>query len=107
MEEIDLIVTKQLTNRGHDETDIRFLQDKIEADYRGRLPMCSAQEAKEMLGRFATPGIAAFAFKEARDAGVRLLGWNILNEMREAGDPFAEDLIRELDPPSESRGTRR
>lgn len=106
MEEIDLIVTKQLTDRAHDQTDIRFLQDKIEADYRNRLRTCSASEAQAMLARFATPEIAAFAIKEAGDADVRALGWKLLNEMRDAGDPFAEDLIREIDPPSESRGMR-
>jgi hypothetical protein len=57
MEEIDLIVTKQLTNRAHDLTDIRFLQDKIEADYRRRLPGCSADEARQMLARFATTSV--------------------------------------------------
>jgi len=106
MEEIDLIVTKQLTNRPNDRTDIRFLQDKIEAAYRDRLRTCSAEEAQEMLARFATPEIAAFAVKEASDADVRSLGWKLLNEMREAGDPFAEDLIREIDPPSQSRGIK-
>ena len=34
IEAIDLIVTKQLTNRPHDETDIRFLTRKIESEYR-------------------------------------------------------------------------
>ena len=98
MEEIDLIVTKQLTNRPNDRTDIRFLQDKIEAAYRDRLRTCSAEEAQEMLARFATPEIAAFAVKEASDADVRSLGWKLLDEMRQAGDPFAEDLIREIEP---------
>jgi len=106
MEEIDLIVTKQFTNRAHDETDIRFLQDKIEVDYRNRLRTCSANEAQEMLARFVTPEIAAFAVKEASDAAVRFLGWKLLNEMSEAGDPFAEDLIREIEPPSQNRGLK-
>jgi hypothetical protein len=97
MEEIDLIVTKQLTNRPNDRTDIRFLQDKIEAAYRDRLRTYSAEQAQEMLARFATPEIAAFAVKEASDADVRSLGWKLLNQMREAGDPFAEDLIREIE----------
>jgi len=104
MEEIDLIVTKQLTNRPNDRTDIRFLQDKIEAAYRDRLQTCSPEQAQEMLARFATPEIAAFAIKEASDANVRSLGWKLLNEMREAGDPFAEDLIREIE--SQNRGIK-
>jgi hypothetical protein len=104
MEEIDLIVTKQLTNRPNDRTDIRFLQDKIEAAYRDRLRTCSAEEAQEMLARFATPEIAAFAVKEASDADVRSLGWKLLNEMCESGDPFAEDLIHEIE--SQNRGIK-
>jgi hypothetical protein len=104
MEEIDLIVTKQLTNRPNDRTDIRFLEDKIEAAYRDTLRTCSAEEAQEMLARFATPEIAAFAVKEATDADVRSLGWKLLNEMRQAGDPFAEDLIREIEP--QNRGIK-
>jgi hypothetical protein len=104
MEEIDLIVTKQLTNRPNDRTDIRFLQDKIEAAYKDRLRTCSSEQAQEMLTRFATPEIAAFAVKEATDADVRSLGWKLLIEMREAGDPFAEDSIRELEP--QNRGIK-
>lgn len=57
----------------------------------------NAQEAVKFLA--ATPEIAAFACREAHNAGVRSLGWSILNEMKEAGDPFAEDLIREIDSP--------
>jgi hypothetical protein len=83
MEEIDLIVTKQLTNWLNDLTDICFLQDKIEASYRDTLRTCSAEEAQEMRARFATE-IASFAVKEAIDADVRSLGWKLLNEMREA-----------------------
>jgi hypothetical protein len=49
MEAIDLIVTKQLTDRPHDETDIRFLTNKIEAQYRARLRRCSEAEAAAML----------------------------------------------------------
>jgi hypothetical protein len=58
IEAIDLIVTKQLTDRPHDETDIRFLTQKIEAEYSSRLRTCSEAEAASMLERFATPEIA-------------------------------------------------
>ena len=96
MEEIDLIVTKQLTDRPNDRIDIRFLEDKIEANYRTKLRSCPVEEATQMLARFATPGIAAFAFQEAVDPSVRSLGWKILNELKVAGDPFADELVREL-----------
>ena len=60
MEAIDLIVSKQLTDRPHDETDIRFLTNKIEAQYRAGLGTWTEAEAADMLDRFATPEIAAF-----------------------------------------------
>ena len=97
IEAIDLIVTKQLTDRPHDETDIRFLTNKIEAQYRSRLRTCSEEEAVAMLNRFATPEIAAFAVRESKDDSIRAVGWKILNEMQATGDPFAEEIIREIE----------
>jgi len=97
IEAIDLIVTKQLTDRPHDETDIRFLTNKIEAQYRSRLRTCSEAEAVSMLDRFATPEIAAFAVRESKEDSIRAVGWRILHEMRDSGDPFAEELIREIE----------
>jgi hypothetical protein len=96
LEAIDLIVTKQLTDRPHDETDIRFLTNKIEAQYRARLRTCLEAEAVAMLDRFATPEIAAFAVRESKDDSIRAVGWRILHEMRANGDPFAEEFIREI-----------
>jgi hypothetical protein len=96
IEAIDLIVTKQLTDRPHDETDIRFLTHKIEAEYRSRLRACSEAEAVSMLDRFATPEIAAIAVRESKEDSIRAIGWKILHEMRDNGDPFAEEFIREI-----------
>ncbi len=96
IEEIDLIVTKQSTGRPHDESDIRFLNDKVEATYRNRLETCSAAEAADLLARFATPEIAAYAFRKSKDQDVRTLGMNLLEEMRVEGDPFAAELIQEI-----------
>ena len=64
IDEIDLIVTKQLTGRPTDEIDIRFLHDKIEARYRVILKTCDVKEGQELLDRFATPEIAAYAIRE-------------------------------------------
>ena len=97
MEKIDLIVTKQLTHRLQDATDVGFLSEKIEEEYRARLINSCEQEAIEMFGRFATPEIAAFAFRESRNEKVRELGWRTLEEMRDNGDPFAEEFIREIE----------
>lgn len=96
IEEIDLIVTKQSTGRPHDESDIRFLNDKVEASYKTSLKSCSETEAKALFARFATPEIAAYAFREAEDSNVRDLSWRLLEEMKEAGDPFATELIEEI-----------
>jgi hypothetical protein len=97
IEAIDLIVTKQLTDRSQDETDIRFLTKKIEAQYRSRLRTCSEAEAVSMLDRFATPEIAAIAVRESKEDSIRAIGWRILREMRDNGDPFAEEFIREIE----------
>jgi hypothetical protein len=97
IEAIDLIVTKQLTDRPQDETDIRFLTNKIEAKYRARLRTCSESEAVSMLDRFATPEIAAMAVRESKQDSIRAIGWRILREMRENGDPFAAEFISEIE----------
>jgi hypothetical protein len=65
---------------------VTFLaRQRREAGNRIRLRTCSIEEAKEMLARFATPEIAAFASREAHNVGVRSLGWSILNEIKQAG----------------------
>jgi hypothetical protein len=58
-----------------------------------------------MFERFATAEIAAFAIRESANEKVRELGWRTLEEMRTAGDPFAEELSRELN--SKSQGLER
>ena len=50
-----------------------------------------------MLDRFATPDIAATAVRESKEDSIRALGWRILYEMRENGDPFAAEFIREME----------
>jgi hypothetical protein len=96
IEKIDLIVTKQLTDRAVDRTDVAYLSGRITEEYEGRLINCSEEEARELFARFATPEIAAFACRESQNTKVRELGWRTLEEMRTAGDPFAADLIAEL-----------
>jgi hypothetical protein len=103
IEAIDLIVTKQLTDRPQDEADIRFLTSKIETQYRERLKTCSEVEAISMLDRFATPEIAAIAVRESKEDSIRALGWRILHEMRENGDPFAAEFIGEMERQSPAK----
>jgi hypothetical protein len=96
MEKIDLLITKQDTQRVTDITDIKFLEDRISDEYRVKLKNCSEREAKELLDRFATPEIAAFAFGENQDGQVKRIAWQVLDEMRIQGDPFAAELVREI-----------
>jgi hypothetical protein len=95
-------VTKQNTTRITDVTDIKFLEEQIEKQYRPRLMNCNEKEAREMFERFATPEIVAYAIRENRDQKVRELAWRTLEEMRVEGNPFAEELVR--DSKAQNRG---
>jgi hypothetical protein len=75
--------------------DVFFVPN--EAQYRSRLRTCSETEAISMLDRFATPEIAAFAVRKSKEDSIRAVGWRILHEMRDSGDPFAEEVIREIE----------
>jgi len=63
---IDLLVSKQETGREKDQTDIIFLEGKIQADYLARLPLASRDEAAQMLERFLTPRVAGAALAPLR-----------------------------------------
>jgi hypothetical protein len=96
IDEIDLVVTKMETGRPHDEADIRFLQEKIERAYEERLRACSPNEAAAVFERFPMPDIAAFAATEAADPKVRQLGFDLLDNLSAAGDPYAIQLREEV-----------
>ena len=53
-----------------------------------------------MFERFATPEIAAYAIRQNRDQKVTDLAWGIMEELRAQGNPFAEELIREIEAQS-------
>lgn len=92
---IDLLVSKQETGRDKDQTDIIFLEGKIQADYLARLPQASKDEALQMLGRFLTPRVAEAALAHS-DPAVRDLGMRFLHELAEEGDPFAAEILRKI-----------
>ena len=92
---IDLLVSKQETGRDKDQTDIIFLEGKIQADYLARLPQASKDEALQMLGRFLTPRVAEAALTHS-DPAVRDLGLRFLRELVQEGDPFAAEILRKL-----------
>ena len=93
---VDLLVTKQDSGRAKDTYDIQFLEGKAEETYLERLPKAPAEAALEMLSRFMNPKVAEAA---ARHAGpqVREAGLKFLRESAAAGDPFARDLLAELE----------
>ena len=92
---IDLLVSKQETGRDKDQTDIIFLEGKIQADYLVRLPQAPKDEALQMLGRFLTPRVAEAALAHS-DPAVRDLGRRFLHELAEEGDPFAAEILRKI-----------
>jgi hypothetical protein len=92
---IDLLVSKPETGRDKDQTDIIFLEGKIQADYLARLPRASRDEAVQMLERFLTPRVAEAAAAHA-DEDVRELGRKFLRELAQEGDPFAAEILRKL-----------
>lgn len=92
---IDLLVSKQETGREKDQTDIIFLEGKIQADYLVRLPRASRDEAVQMMGRFLTPRVAEAALAHS-DQAVRDMGRRFLHELAQEGDPFAAEILRKL-----------
>ena len=92
---IDLLVSKQETGREKDQTDIIFLEGKIQADYLSRLPKSSRDEAVQMLERFLTPRVAEAALAHA-DQAVRDLGLRFLRELAQEGDPFAAEILKKI-----------
>lgn len=72
-----------------------FLEHKAETECIARLSSNSAEANREMLDRFLTPNLAAAAARHP-DASVREMGLRYLKELAAEGDPFAEDLLRDL-----------
>ena len=94
-DEIDLLMTKQLTGRDKDAMDIAFLESKAEKRYLAELPVAPAGRALEMLERFLTPKVGEAALAHP-DESVRQLGLRYLHELAEDGDPFAADILKNL-----------
>jgi len=92
---IDLLVSKQETGRDKDQTDIIFLEGKIQADYLARIPRASRDEAVQMLQRFLTPRVAEAAMAHP-DKGVQELARKFLHELAEEGDPYAVEILRRV-----------
>jgi hypothetical protein len=94
-DEIDLLMTKQLTGRDKDTMDIAFLENKAEKRYLTALPSAPPELAISMLNRFLTPKVAELALLHPAES-VRLLALSYLQELSSDGDPFATDILKSL-----------
>ena len=94
-DEIDLLMTKQLTGREKDTLDIGFLENKAQNRYLQELPSASEARAIQMVERFLTPKVAEAALAHPAEA-VRQLGMRYLRELAHDGDPFAAEILRGL-----------
>lgn len=87
-----LLVTKANTGREHDFQDQLFLEGRVKARYRERLPVCDAAEARGLMERFLDPEVLAFAL-ENPDAEVRAMALAHLREFEAEGDPYSRDIL--------------
>ena len=94
-DEIDLLMTKQLTGRDKDMMDIAFLENKAEKRYIVELQSSSAEKAIQMLQRFLTPRVAEQALSHP-DAEVRTLALRYLRELANDNDPFAAEILKSI-----------
>ena len=95
LDAVDLIITKQLTDRPHDRTDIAFLESKIEKLLFERLPVESYEYAAAQFARFRSADTAYIATTNS-DPKVKGLGLNILCELAQEGDPFAKEHLETI-----------
>lgn len=96
-DEIDLLMTKQLTGRDKDAMDIAFLENKAEKRYLIELPAATEDHAIQMLARFLTPKVAEAALGHSSGI-VREQALSYLRELAADGDPFAADILKNLQP---------
>lgn len=87
-----LLVTKSNTGREHDFQDQIFLEGRVKARYRERLPVCDAVEARGLMERFLDPEVLAFAL-ENPEAEVRAMALGHLREFEAEGDPYSRDTL--------------
>ena len=91
-DEIDLYRTKINTGREQDWHDRIFLEGRVKARFRERLPVCDAAEARGLMERFLDPEVLAFAL-ENPDAEVRAMALTHLREFEAEGDPYSRDIL--------------
>jgi len=89
---IHLYVTKLNTGREHDLDDIAFLEGRVKAKFRQRLPVCDFAEAKDMLDRFVDPEVLQYGLDNS-NADVREHVLALLHEFEAEGDPYSRDIL--------------
>ena len=90
---VDLYLTKVDTGRDQDWQDQIYLESKVKAQFRERLPDCSLTEAQDLLARFLDPETLEFAL-ENPDSAVRDLALEYLRQFEEEGDPYSRDILQ-------------
>ncbi len=90
--ELHLYVTKINTGRAHDLDDIAFLEGRVKARFRERLPVCDFAEAKDMLDRFLDSEVLQYGLDNPA-AAVRELVLGYLHELESEGDPYSRDIL--------------
>lgn len=95
LDEIDLIISKQLTGRPHDTADINFLQSKIEERLCAELPVQSYEYAASQFQRFRSAK-TAYSATQSQTLSVQKLGLDILQELAKSGDPFAAEYLEQI-----------
>lgn len=90
---IDLYLTKVDTGREQDWQDRLFLESRVKARFKERLPGCSLEEARDLFSRFLDPVSLEFAL-ENPDSAVRELALEFLRQFEEEGDPYSRDILQ-------------
>ena len=92
LDEIDMLITKEGTQRPQDFADISFLESKVHAHYQHLLPHCAYKEAQKLFARYADTTICEFALQNP-DPNVQKLALTTLHDLAQDGNPFARDAL--------------
>lgn len=95
LHEIDLIASKESTERESDRLDIAFLEGKVRQELAPILAACDLAEAQSIFARYADHETCRAALRNP-DAGVRDLAARTLREFADAGNPFAREMLAEV-----------
>lgn len=95
---LDLIQSKQDTNRDKDHQDILFLESILRKDYLAQLPTCDLSTANALLDRYADPEVLKSALSNP-DPNIQTLATRYLKEFAEAGDPFSLAILEDRELP--------